>query len=171
MPAYSQQDWYFYEYERGGVLRDSYWKTPAGLDRGEECWKTYVFHATVGHHGVFLLTPVWILSFAGVGIWLFDRRYRTMTLLILFMSLTVFAFYMSLPVEQRNYGGNTSALRWMFWFAPLWSIVLVAAADRMSRTAVTRAVALLCLALSVMSASYPVWNPWTMPWAYNLFLR
>jgi hypothetical protein len=27
---------------------------------------------------------------------------------------------------------------------------------------------LLCLVVSVMSAAYPIWNPWTMPWTCNL---
>ena len=168
MPAYSQQDWYFYEYERGGVVRDSYWKNPSGFDRGEECQGTYIFNMTVGHHGLFSLTPVWVLSFIGLGIWLLTSRYRSLALLILLTSLVVFAFYASLPQELRNYGGNTSALRWMFWLAPLWSVALVAAADQFSRFGLTRAVALLCLAASATSAAYPVWNPWTMPWIYNL---
>jgi len=168
LPAYSQQDWYFYEYERGGRVLDSYWKNPQGLDKGEECRRTYIFHSTIGHHGLFSLTPVWALSLLGLVIWLFDRRYRTMAALMLLTSVVVFAFYMALPLELRNYGGNTSALRWFFWLAPLWSIALVASADWFSKTGFLRAVALACLFVSAMSAMYPVWNPWTMPWAYNL---
>ncbi|MDR0327759.1 MAG: glycosyltransferase family 39 protein [Planctomycetaceae bacterium] len=174
LPAYSQRAWYFYQYERGtqsnGKPRvlDSYWQSPAGLDRGEENHSTYVFHSTLGHHGLFSLTPVWGLSFIGLGIWLFDRRYRNMAAIILFTSLVVFLFYMALPLQLRNYGGNTSALRWLFWLAPLWSVPLVAAADWCSRKSYLRAVALMCLIVSAMSAAYPTWNPWTMPWAYNL---
>jgi hypothetical protein len=167
-PAYSQRDWYFYDYERDGKVRPSYWKNPAGLDQGEENRGTYVFHSTLGHHGLFSLTPVWGLSFIGLGIWLFDRRYRNMAAIILFTSLVVFLFYMALPLQLRNYGGNTSALRWLFWLAPLWSVPLVAAADWFSRKSYLRAVALMCLIVSAMSAAYPIWKPWTMPWAYNL---
>ena len=174
MPAYSQPDWYIYQYERGknsdGTPRivDSYWKNPQGLDKGEEERGTYIFHAAVGHHGLFSLTPVWVLSFVGIGIWLFDRRYRSMALLILFTSVVVFAFYMGLKQELRNYGGSTSALRWLFWLAPLWSVTLVAAADQFSKNGVSRAIASACLIVSAMSAAYPIWNPWTMPWTYNL---
>ena len=176
LPAYSQQGWYFYKYERGtnadGTPRvlDSYWKNPQGFDKGEPDQQDYIFHSTVGHHGLFSLTPVWALSLLGLGIWLFDRRYRCMAMLILITSVVVFAFYMTLPLELRNYGGNTSALRWLFWLAPLWSVALVAAADQFSKHAVFRAIALVCLLVSVMSAAYPLWNPWSMPWTYNLML-
>ena len=165
---YAEDSWYIYEYERGGRVLQSYWQNPQGLDQGEECISTYVFHSTIGHHGLFSLTPVWTLSFIGLIFWLFDRRYRSMALIILFTSIVVFAFYMQQPVHERNYGGNTCALRWMFWFAPLWSVALVAAADQFGRNVFFQWIALLCLAVSVMSAAYPVWNPWTMPWTYNL---
>jgi hypothetical protein len=168
LPAYSQQDWYFYNYEREGKVRPSYWMNPAGIDKGEPNQNDYIFHATVGHHGLFSLTPVWALSFIGLGVWLFNRRYWSLSLIILFTSAVVFAFYMLLPLELRNYGGHTSALRWLFWLAPLWSVALVAAADLFSRLFLCRLVALLCLFVSVMSATYPVWNPWSMPWTYNL---
>ncbi|MDR2705466.1 MAG: hypothetical protein LBC02_06780, partial [Planctomycetaceae bacterium] len=114
LPAYSQRAWYFYEYERGGILRDSYWKNPVGVDRGEPSQRNYIIHSTIGHHGLFLLTPVWILSFVGLGIWLvqpFDNRLRLLALLILSLSLIVFAFYMFQEQSNRNYGGMTSALR------------------------------------------------------------
>jgi hypothetical protein len=165
---YSEDSWYVYEYERGGRTLQSYWQNPSGLDKGEECMQTYIFHSTVGHHGLFSLTPVWVLSFIGLAVWLFDRRYRSMALIILLTSIVVFAFYIQQPVNERNYGGNTCALRWMFWFAPLWSVALVAAADWFGRYGFFRWIALACLGVSVMSAAYPVWNPWTMPWTYNL---
>jgi hypothetical protein len=173
LPAYSQQDWYFYEYERAGVLRDSYWKNPVGIDRGEPSRLDYIFHSTVGHHGVFLLTPVWILSFIGLGIWTvqpFDRRFRYLALLILSLSLIVFAFYMVQGQATRNYGGMSSALRWLFWFVPLWSVPLVTTTDWLSRFRSGRAAGLFLLAVSVMSAAYPSWNPWSQPWSYQLMV-
>ena len=174
LPAYSQPDWYVYKYERGtnsdGSPRvlDSYWFNPQGLDKGEPERQTYIFHSTVGHHGLFSLTPVWALSVLGLVIMLFSRRCFCMAAIFLLTSVVVFAFYMGMPLEQRNYGGNTSALRWVFWLIPLWSVTLVAAADWFSRTGFTKMIALACLLVSVMSAAYPVWNPWTMPWMYNL---
>ena len=172
VPAYAKKyvedSWYLYDYERGGRVLPSYWKSPAGIDQGEPLIGNYVFHSTIGKHGIFSLTPVWIMSFIGLVCWLFDRRYWSLAAIILLSSAAVFAFYMQQPVYERNYGGMTSAFRWMFWFAPLWSVALVAAADLFSRNMFLRIIALLCLIVSVMSAAYPIWNPWTMPWTYNL---
>ena len=83
------------------------------------------------------------------------------------VSVVCLAFYLSRPLEHRNYGGMSSGLRWMFWFAPLWLLMMLPAADWAARRRWTRAVALLLLALSVLSVSYPTWNPWTHPWIYN----
>lgn len=173
VPAYGQQDWYFFEYERGGRTLQSYWYEPVGIDRGEPSRLLYIVHSTIGHHGLFLLTPVWILSFYGLGIWLrktSDPRLRIAAAGILLMSLVVFSFYMAMKQPNRNYGGMSSALRWMFWFVPLWSVPLVAAADRLGEQIKTRRGAIGLLAISVMSATYPIWNPWTQPWPYYLMV-
>lgn len=172
-PAYSKPDWYFFEYERGGKVRESYWKNPVGIDRGEPSRLTYIIHSTVGHHGIFSLTPVWILSFIGLGFWASktsDPKLRIAATSILLLFAIVFVFYMAQEQPNRNYGGMSCALRWMFWFIPLWSVPLVATADRMSPKAWTRNIALVLLAVSVLSVSYPVWNPWTQPWSYYLMV-
>jgi hypothetical protein len=89
--------------------------------------------------------------------------------LIATVSLVCLAFYIARPQVDRNYGGMTSGLRWMFWFAPLWLVALLPAADRLATSRIGRGVGLVLLALSVMSVSYPTWNPWTHPWLWNLF--
>ena len=63
----------------------------------------------------------------------------------------------------------SSGPRWMFWFTPLWLVVMSPAADLMAGRRWTRAVALVLLALSVLSAAYPTWNPWTHPWLYDFW--
>jgi hypothetical protein len=168
LPAYSQRDWYFYEYERGGVVRQSYWHNPSKIDQGEPSRAAYIWHCTFGHHGLFSLTPVWLLSFIGLGMWLRNKDLRLIAAMILFTSIVVFAFYMMQAQPNRNYGGMSSCLRWMLWFVPLWCVPLVTAADWFSKTTLRQSIAYLCLAISVMSAAYPVWNPWTHPWLYNL---
>jgi hypothetical protein len=93
-----------------------------------------------------------------------------MALFILSLSLIVFTFYMAQEQANRNYGGMTSALRWLFWFVPLWSVPLVTATDWLSRFRWSRTAALLLLAISVMSATYPIWNPCSHPWSYQIMI-
>ncbi len=160
-------NWYDYAYLRNGRTYDSYWRDPQGVDRGEESPAVYAMHILVGHHGIFSLTPIWLLSAVGMGIWLTqgrDRSLRELTLLIAAVSLVCLAFYLTRGPNYRNYGGITSGLRWMFWFAPLWLLTMLPAVDAMASRGWTRCLGLVLLAVSVLSASYPVWNPWTSPW-------
>jgi hypothetical protein len=206
VPAYLHRgqggpdDWYNYSYIRNGREVESYWNNPVGVDKGEPCWPVYAVNVTVGHHGIFSLTPLWLLSVAGTVMWLCStrgsvqgvgslfpsthcqhgerwaekdsqpppdtRRLRELAVLIAVVSLLCLAFYLQPQKgsDYRNYGGVTSGLRWVFWFAPLWLVVMLPAADAMAARAWTRGVALVLLAVSVLSASYPTWNPWTHPW-------
>jgi hypothetical protein len=161
-------NWYAYKDEKG---RPGYWQNPVGIDRGEPSRAVYAFHCLAGHHGIFSLTPVWILSFVGLGIWLAkpdDRRLRELALLIAAVSLVCLSFYLFyLPQSDRNYGGMTSGLRWMFWFTPMWLVAMLPALDAMAGRRWLRGLAWLMLGLSVLSASYPTWNPWTHPWLLN----
>jgi hypothetical protein len=161
-PPYAHRDWYDYP--------DSYWRDPQGIDVGEKSRTTYALHVLVGHHGIFSLTPVWLLSFFGLLTWLAwgDRPRRELAALVAITSILCLVFYIGLrPQEDRNYGGMTSGFRWMFWCAPLWLVVMLPAADRLARSTAGMALAALLLTFSVMSASYPTWNPWTHPWVYN----
>ena len=89
---------------------------------------------------------------------------RAAGILIAVVSLVCFVFYLSQPMENRNYGGTSSGLRQLFWFAPLWLLAMLPAADWSAGGRARRMVAGVLLAFSVMSASYPTWNPWTHPW-------
>jgi hypothetical protein len=44
---------------------------------------------------------------------------------------------------------------------------MIPAVDRLARSRWGMALALVLLMFSVLSASYPAWNPWTQPWIYN----
>jgi hypothetical protein len=163
-------NWYAYKYTVGGRERSSYWLDPQGLDRGEPSKLVYAMHVLVGHHGVFSLTPVWLLSAWGAWLWLRggDPRLRQLAAGVALLTVVCLVFYIALrPQADRNYGGMTAGFRWVFWLAPLWLMVMIPAADRASRTRFGMAVALVLLVFSTLSASYPTWNPWTQPWIYN----
>ena len=77
-PAYlhnsGTDNWYDYTYQRNGREVESYWRKPAGIDRGEPSPKIYALNVLVGHHGIFSLTPVWLLSLVGMFLWMWPRR-------------------------------------------------------------------------------------------------
>jgi hypothetical protein len=86
---------------------------------------------TFGHHGIFSLTPVYLLAMIG-GMLLVvrDRRQlRWIALAALALTVIVVLFYMSRPMHQRNYGGMTCGLRWTFWLIPLWLMMLPTCLD------------------------------------------
>ncbi|MHB1036864.1 MAG: hypothetical protein ACYC35_08615 [Pirellulales bacterium] len=167
----ASDNWYDYTYQRDGKTRPSYWLKPDGIDRGEPSSARYALHVLVGHHGIFSLTPIWLLSVVGLGLLAFQRQRRLWELAVLIgvVSAVCLAFYLARPLADRNYGGMNAGFRWVFWFAPLWLLAMLPAADAAARRRWTRGLALVLLAVSVLSATYPTWNPWTQPWLYNWF--
>ncbi len=166
----SNDNWYSYTYNVNGQQRESYWLHRQGIDRGEPSRLVYALHVLVGHHGIFSLTPVWLLSLWGGLLWLKsdDDDRRHLAALIGLVTLVCLTFYIGFrPQEDRNYGGMTSGFRWMFWFTPLWIVAMIPAADRLSRSTIGVAFAAVLLTLSALSVSYPTWNPWTHPWIYH----
>jgi hypothetical protein len=160
-------NWYDYPFQRNGKEIESYWSHPSGIDQGEQSRAIYALNVLVGLHGIFSLTPIWLLTVAGIVISLWpgqDRRLRQWAVLIGGVSLVCIVFYLFRPLSERNYGGMTSGFRWVFWLTPLWLLSMLPAADLLSKRRWTRVVALVFLAFSVLSASYPAWNPWTHPW-------
>lgn len=128
-----EDNWYHFTYTIHGKEKHSYWSNPQGIDRGEPRPEVYALHVLVGHHGIFSLTPLWLMSVAGMAMWLRRPDRRPLALGIGLLSAVCVAFYLSRPQIDRNYGGMTSGLRWAFWFAPLWLVLLLPAADWLSQ--------------------------------------
>jgi hypothetical protein len=155
----------WYEYE------NSYW-TPgkkAGVDKGEPSRAVYAFHALLGHHGVFSLTPIWLLSFVGMGLWLRhgERSLQAFALMVLTLTLVCMAFYIMRPEKDRNYGGVSCGFRWLVWFTPLWLICMLPATDLIAKHRGWRIAAMGMLAISILSATYASMNPWSHPWIFD----
>ncbi len=151
----------------------SHWIHPAGVDHGEASVARYAFHVLVGHHGIFSLTPLWLMSVCGTLLWL--RRggppLRLLAAGVAAVSLVCVAFYLFRPMVDRNYGGMNTGFRWVFWLAPLWLAVMLPSADAVSGRRPLRVLALLLLAASVVSAHYASWNPWSNPWIVDFMAR
>ncbi len=172
-----QDNWYDYQYRLAGDsrIRQSYWsdrQSRSPIDQGEPSPARYALHVLVGHHGIFSLTPLWLLTVPGLVQWCQKRQpERAVGWMIVLVSLVVIAFYLARPVEDRNYGGMTSGFRWVFWMAPLWLVGLIPVADRAGSRRWLQIVCGLCLCLAALSAAYPTWNPWTHPWLLNFLLE
>ncbi len=166
----NEENWYQYTYTIDGVEIESYWANRQGIDRGEPSKWVYAWHSLLGHHGVFSLTPVWLLTVAGLVMWWRspNTSERQLAAGIAGVSIICLVFYLGLrPLEDRNYGGMTSGFRWMFWFAPLWLWGMLPAVDALGVSRGGRFCCRLLLLVSVLSASFPTWNPWTQPWIYQ----
>lgn len=188
-------NWYNYDYYVGKVKKQSYWSRDpesmarrSAIDRGEPSRARYAFHCLIGHHGIFSLTPVWLLSVVGALMMMRRREsgrvevhegterattageqttpsLRAVGVLVAILSVVCVVYFTVVQgTENRNYGGGTSGLRWTFWLIPLWLVAMLPAADWVSHRRWARVVAGVLLALSVLSASCPIWNPWTSPW-------
>lgn len=147
----------------------SYWLNPQGVDRNLDAPWQYFLHCFIGHHGIFSLTPIFLLS-----LWGWARRpssiaanLRPVHYLSLLCTLVVIGFYMT-RTEQYNYGGVTSGLRWTFWLTPLWLWSMIPALDAGLSNPWVRRVSLTFLAVSVFSVTFPWNNPWTHPWLFQV---
>ena len=159
------------------LYEGSLWKTPLDLDafnEHPEPYATYFFHMTLGHHGFFSLTPIFLLSalgavrLLGAGGWFpLPRRggsvMAVLAWLTIVLTVILLAFYTWNP-KARNYGGSTQGLRWLFWLIPFWLLLLPKGVEWGQARPWFRGVAFLALGISVMSVGYAIRNPWTHPW-------
>ena len=168
--TYEIQEWNnWYEFPGSYWLNTNTRKSV--VDRGTPDPVEYLFHITVGHHGVISQTPIWLAAIFGVML-MFGRRRLRMRLVAVGISLitvVVFAFYVSREPHDRNYGGWTCCFRWAIWIYPLWWIAVVVAADRFWRYGWLKLIFSLLLAASIAQAVIPAENPWNRPWLQDWF--
>jgi hypothetical protein len=141
---------------------------PQGIDANTEPPLVYLLHCTIGHHGIFSLTPIFLLTFVA---WCLPRTWRSPGRAVqavgVVLTLAVLAFYLG-RTENYNYGGNTAGLRWTFWLIPFWLIGMLPLLDACGRNWWFRGVAGVLLTASVFSAASAVGNPWRPSWLYDM---
>jgi hypothetical protein len=186
-PAYEKFGGPWYQYE-GSWWRHVEGEVRHGIDWAhlKESKATYGLHLLVGHHGLFSLTPILLLAIAGSVIGLFHLRrpggankpalkvepsgslHPPLTVLLaqmtLLLTVVVVGFYID---KSDNYGGWTAGPRWLMWLTPLWLLTMLPVVDWLAERRWGRGLALVLLALSVLSASYPAWNAWRHPWIFT----
>ena len=149
--------------------KPSYWMNPQGVDQAKESTLTYLMHCTIGHHGIFSLTPIylvtlfsWLLPF----LW-WKSKLRSIHIMGFCLSLVVLGFYLT-KTDNYNYGGVSVALRWMLWLTPFWILAMIPILNRISFTIFAKIPLLLLLLVSLFSAWTPSDAPWTQPWLFTL---
>lgn len=180
----SQRRWALAVAGDGGVCREwdqwyeyegTYWvpERLRGVDRGEPSRVVYAFHALAGHHGIFSLTPLWLLSIGGgvLGWRQGDRVTRGFLAALLLLTTVCLAFYFARPLIDRNYGGVSCGFRWMFWFIPLWLLAMQPAADAAAASRWRQVIYVILLAASTFTASWSATTPWAHPWLYDYWMR
>lgn len=156
-------DWYDYP--------KSYWlpENKRGVDLGEPSRMNYAFQVLMGHHGIFSLTPFWMVSLLGAVVLLgrtgSNHRWW-LGLAVTVVSLVCIAFYLSRPLIDRNYGGVCSGFRWCFWLTPAWIWLAAPGLAAIRRSFWGRWLVMIAVLISIFSATYPWFNPWQHPWIY-----
>lgn len=164
-PFYAYYGTEKYEYVYEGV--PSYWVDPKGIDANQEPPLVYLMHCTIGHHGIFSLTPIFLLtlwSWLDVKTWR-SHRLWPMHAVGIVLTIAVLGFYFT-RTENYNYGGNTAGLRWAFWLIPFWLLALLPLLDRFARRRWFLGLSGVLLALSVVSVASASSNPWQPSWLY-----
>ena len=166
-PFYADYGTDKYKYVVDGV--PSYWMHPAGLDANHESPLVYLFHCTLGHHGILSLSPIFLFALAA---WLVPR---------LVARLESAAHPLGLGGHHRRRAGvlfdadRELQLRRQH-VRPALDLLAdsaVAGLDdpRARRGGHTpgrpRASRSCCLAVSTFSAWYPIENPWQHPWLFQ----
>lgn len=158
-------DWYEYP--------NSYWQDGRrrGVDLGEPSRIVYFLNMTIGHHGIFSLTPIFLLVPIGLikGLSFGPHDYRRFTLAVLIASVVCLLFYLARPLIDRNYGGVSCCFRWVLWFTPMWLLMLAPVLDEYAGKAQKRGIFHAMLALSVFSMSTALQTPWQSPWIYQFW--
>jgi hypothetical protein len=179
------KNWNVYHWDDWYDFPKSYWLpgNKKGVDLGEPNRWLYTLHFLIGHHGIYSVTPFWLLTFAGAWYWFlgakedearpvglkaFALSNRGFATAVILMSLACFVFYASRTQEDRNYGGVSSGFRWLFWLISAWIWLCVPAVERAASSKVWRWIVAALLVMSIFSATIPWPNPWTHPWPYRI---
>src|SRR5207249_10724914 len=113
---------------------DSYWlpQNLRGIDIGEPSPLVYAVNCLLGHHGLFSLTPIWLLSAVGCFYWLKSDRQsggtgvspvlpsRLLASVTFLTTAVILGFYLTRPQLDRTYAADPSSLRGLIWLTRLW---------------------------------------------------
>jgi hypothetical protein len=127
-----------------------------GIDALREPKHIYAFHALLGHHGLFSMTPV-----LGFGLWELVRSLRRRErlaegLLVGSALLTIVGFYI---FRTRNYGGWCVGMRWFVPVMPLLLLYFGLWLDRIRITRLTWSAVLIAFAVGAFNVQDGLTSP------------
>lgn len=180
LPAYSEFGGPWYEYEGSPWYSfDSFGQPKRNIDFARrnlgETPTQYAFHLLLGHHGLFSLTPIFLLSILGCLFWIgglikaptLSNKKGLLGMMTLGLTVVLVSFYL---YKSDNYGGVSCAPRWLIWLTPLLLLCSLPVLEKLSKSSLGRGLVFLFVAVGVFSASWPAWTPWKLPWLYDFMV-
>jgi hypothetical protein len=145
------------------LYEGSFWKTPLDLDalnEHPEPHAIYLFHMTLGHHGFFSLTPLFVFSLWGIlrVLGAPTRTWPALGWLALLAFAGLAAFYIYDPSAWKA-GGPFVAYRWLLY--GLIAVLAIGTSFVLARRATEPllALALITAVLSVVVVAFYTGNP------------
>jgi hypothetical protein len=151
IPVYMRSELYQFE--------GSYWVNPQGIDAMREPKGRYFFNLLLGHHGLFLVWPVFLVSLISTLQALVKRSFPLRQEVLgvgLFVAYSI-VFY---GLTKHNYAGEAYPVRWFIYFMPAFLFV-GALGLRDTRTWWKWALFAILVGISFYSARECAKWPWT----------
>jgi hypothetical protein len=148
------------------LFEGSLWKTPLDLDalnENPEPYWVYLFHMTLGHHGIFSLTPIFVFSAVGATRLLGGGgRFLNFWTGITFVAVLGMTGYYLYDPSAWAADGRLHPYLWVFWLIPgllgLWALASGFVVLR-GGGAPLAAVAWLTTILTFVILAFYTWNP------------
>lgn len=138
LPFYLQKNLYHFP--------GSYWDAPRNSDALDEPKWKYAFNALIGWKGLFSLSPIAALGFAGIVRTVRERGLLWREMLATGVCCVTIIVY--IIATTNNYGGSCMGMRWYSNFAPLLVLAALPVLDRLSASRRGRVLAYVLLAVS-----------------------
>ena len=142
LPAYMQHDLY----ER--PLRE--WTNTINVFE-------YAFHAFLGHHGLFSMTPIFCFSLYGIKKAIEDKELRSLALVVAIPFCILCALYFS---GNRNYGGTCVGFRWFLGAGPMLFLFAAVAFEKIRFTTLVTCALFAAFLVGGINAQNALYNPW-----------
>ena len=152
----------FYAFESIYHYPGSYWLDPGEFDALDESLPYYWFHTTIGHHGLFAMTPLFVFALPGMVALIRSPKTRAIGMLIAIVTCATVGTY--LLRGPFNYGGMAMGMRWFIVIAPLLWFSAVWYADRRWESKLVRVLLVASVLLGIAHAVPALTSPWDYSW-------